>query len=188
MPENHHGADRLRTNSGWQESYSSCPLLEANSTGALPAVIVVCWLALSIAPLKGDADELVCRWENERERVYATAAVWAGKHIGHDVMVAANEIGAIGFFLPQPASILDLFGLLSREDQLRVPCVQRIREKLPHCIFTRAHFYYTRTIHSGTAGRLSLVQHQDAACRYPIRYAGDTAAAPDRFSQHLRNA
>ena len=125
------------------------PFLQgANRVGALPAVVVVCWLALSITPLKGDADELVYRWQNERERVYASAAVWAGKYIGDEVVVAANEIGAIGFFLPPHASMLDMFGLLSRKDQLQVSFVQRIGETMPHCIFTRSHFSYTRTIRS----------------------------------------
>ena len=72
--------------------------------------------------------------------------VWAGKHVGNDVVVAANEIGAIGFFLPPRASMLDMFRLLSRKDQLRVPFMQRIGEVLPQCIFTRAHFSYTRRI------------------------------------------
>lgn len=123
-------------------------LQKANRVGALPAVVVVGWVALSIAPLKGDADELVYRWKNERERVYASAAVWTGKHVGHDVVVAANEIGAIGFFLPPRASMLDMFGLLSRKDQLQVSFVQRIGEEMPQCIFTREHFFYTRTIRS----------------------------------------
>jgi hypothetical protein len=58
--------------------------------------------------------------KNERERVYAAAAVWAGKHVGHDVTVAANEIGTIGFFLLPEGYLIDMLGLLRRRETLRV--------------------------------------------------------------------
>jgi hypothetical protein len=115
----------------------------------LPALAAVCWLLLSSNPLRNDADALVNSWGNERERVYATAAVWTGRHVGQDAVVAANEIGAIGFFLPPGSYLIDMFGLLSRKDMLQVPFDRRIQMGLPCCIFTRAHFSYMKTIHAG---------------------------------------
>ena len=120
----------------------------ANRVAALPALVAMCWVLLSIVLLRNDADDLVNRWGNERERVYATAAVWTGRHVGQDAVVAANEIGAIGFFLPPEAYVIDMFGLLSRKDMLHVPFDRRIQAELPCCIFTRAHFSYTRAIHT----------------------------------------
>ena len=41
---------------------------------------------------------------------------------------------------------------MGRKDRLRVPFVQRIGEEMPHCIFTREHFFYTRTIRAELQG------------------------------------
>ena len=111
------------------------------------------WLTFSFLPLNYDARTLADGWKNRRERVYATAAVWAGKHIGHNVAVATNEIGAMGFFLPQEATMIDMFGLLSRKGTLGMPYVDQIRKESPQCIFVRSHFHSKQTIESamGTA-------------------------------------
>ena len=108
-------------------------------------------MALSITSLNRDAIHLT-DVKNERERVYAAAAVWAGKHIGHDVTVAANEIGTIGFFLPPEGNLLDMFGLLRRREALRVSYVNRIRKELPQIILTRSHFSYKDTLESAMKG------------------------------------
>ena len=116
---------------------------KANYLGYLYAVATTLWLATSLPPLSIDAYRLVQR-ENERERMYATAALWAGKHQGNEVAIAANEIGAIGFFLPREARVLDMFGLLSTQETLGVPFVRRIENESPDCIFTRQFFSYKK--------------------------------------------
>ena len=113
--------------------------------GVLSGLVVVGWLAVAFVSLHRDAVSLTIS-KNERERVYATAAVWAGKHVGSETLVAANEIGAIGFFIPPDASLLDMFGLLRRKDTLRDPFVLRIHQEMPQVIFTRTHFSYKRLI------------------------------------------
>lgn len=118
---------------------------KANYLGYLYAIATTLWLATSLPPLSIDAQRLA---ENERgrERVYATAAMWAGTHQGHDVTIASNEIGAIGFFLPREARVLDLFGLLSTRKTLGVPYMSRIRDESPDCVFTRDMFSYKNEI------------------------------------------
>lgn len=120
-------------------------LQKAERVEVLLGLVVVCWLAVSIVSLHRDAISLT-KSKDERERVYATAGVWAGKHIGRDVRVAANEIGAVGFFLPPDASLLDMFGLLRRKDTLRDSFVLRVRQEMPHVIFTRMQFSYKKLI------------------------------------------
>ena len=118
---------------------------ERGKTGALCACAVMCWLAVAARPLYHDAQALRYNAE-ERERVYATAAVWAGTHIGHDVVIASDEIGTIGFFLPQEGAMEDMFGLLCRKETLNMPLVQRIEEKRPHCIIFRMRSHPKKTI------------------------------------------
>jgi len=128
-------------------SKESSLLQKAERCGVLTALAVIGWLTVSTVPLYRNAESLI-NVKDERERVYATAAVWAGKYAGRDVLVGANEIGAIGFFLPREASVVDMFGLLSSKETLRVSYVQRIRDVLPACIFTMAYFSYKETLES----------------------------------------
>lgn len=128
------------------------PPLLRKVRGIVSALAVSGWLALAVPPLQQDAADLARIWTDERERVYATAAVWAGRHIGDGAVVATNEIGALGFFLPPPARVLDMFGLLRRQDTLRDSFVQRVREERPHCIFTRMHFTYMQALRPALPG------------------------------------
>ena len=118
---------------------------KADYLGYLYAIATTLWLVTSLPPLYIDAHRLV-GVEGGRERIYATAAIWAGKHRGNEVAIGANEIGAIGFFLPREARVLDMFGLLSTRKTLGVPFVQRIRNELPDCIFTKQDFSYKAAI------------------------------------------
>jgi hypothetical protein len=158
------------------------PFHKKVKTGALYAIAVLCWFSVSIVPLHHDAITLSTGWKNYRERVYASAAVWAGKHVGHDVVVAANEIGAIGFFLPRKGSMIDMFGLLSRKDTLGVSYVKQIREKLPHCIFTRAHFPYKKKIEEQMRGSYQWYYYRTL----DVGIRSDLASSLERFLPDFR--
>lgn len=90
--------------------------------------------------MKRNADRLKTKFVDERERVYASAAIWAGKHLDTGALIAANEIGAIGFFLPHNASVLDMYGLLRTKETFSEDGVILVKRERPECIFTRQHF------------------------------------------------
>jgi len=149
---------------------------EKRISAVLCALAVIVWLTVSIGPLYSDAVALRYK-ESERERLYATTAVWAGKHIGNNVVVAADEIGAIGFFLPHEGMMLDMFGLLIRKDKLHVSFVQRIRDEQPHLICTKITYQNKKRIEAKIPG--SYTWH-----RYRRMYVGirsDLAASLEKF-------
>ena len=123
----------------------SALLRRAQSVGILPALLALGWAVLAFKPLSEDGTRLTTV-KNERERVYASAGVWVGKHLDKGALIAANEIGAVGFFLPPDAPILDMFGVLRRRHTLREPFVRLVEQELPECIFTRTHFHYKEEI------------------------------------------
>jgi hypothetical protein len=92
---------------------------------------------LARGPLERDASVLSRTVTDERERVYAAAAVWAGQRMAPGSLVAASEIGAIGFFLPHDLSVLDLFGLLRNNGTPKATPAELIERNMPVCVLTR---------------------------------------------------
>jgi hypothetical protein len=113
-------------------------------------VFAIVWTVLAYRPLAGNAEALRSDTlgRNQRERLYATAAIWAGRVLDEDAMVAANEIGAVGFYLPPSQSVLDMFGLLSEQDDLGVDYLVRIQRDQPELIITQQAFPYRKRIHT----------------------------------------
>ncbi|MBD3346496.1 MAG: hypothetical protein GF401_15690 [Chitinivibrionales bacterium] len=106
------------------------------------SVFIILWSALSYIPLRKNADWLTNGWvgAKERERVYACAAIWAGRHIKNDLVIAANEIGAIRFFMPPNSSLIDMFGLLRNNETLTKNYIDLIKVEQPQLIYSRDHF------------------------------------------------
>ena len=104
------------------------------------------WAVAAFVPLELNAVGLQRTFTNERERVYATAAIWSGRNLEPGALVASNEIGALGFFLPPDHGVLDLYGLLRSRSGLEVPYVELIRRQKPACVFTRTHFEHRKGI------------------------------------------
>jgi hypothetical protein len=91
--------------------YWVCTKLPANRT-AVATVGSVAILLAGIVSIPGWADKLGA---NTREIIEIDVAMaqWLAENIAPDVTIAVDDIGAIGFFAPQP--ILDLHGLISPE-------------------------------------------------------------------------
>jgi len=113
---------------------------------ALQAMAMAGWAAIAFGAVDRDGAALERKFTNERERVYASAAVWAGHHLGKGGLVAANEIGAVGFFLPLDVSVLDMFGLVRTESTVGENYVTLVRREKPEWILTLVHFSYKKAI------------------------------------------
>jgi len=99
------------------------------------------WIVIAFNPIQRDVRNLT-NSHRAREQVYASAGIWAGKHLDKGAVIAANEIGAIGYYLPPDKTIFDMFGLLRHKNDLRKSYIDLMKPKLPECIFTRAWFSY----------------------------------------------
>ncbi len=76
----------------------------------------------------------------ERERVYGAGAVWIGRYLPEDAVVAGNEIGALGFFLPSNIHVLDMYGILRRPEDLERSWIDMVRERRPEAVLVRENF------------------------------------------------
>jgi hypothetical protein len=122
------------------------PLQSPRAEAMAQAVTAIAWVLLAFAPLRGDAVTLRTELTDDRVRVYAAAAVWAGAHLDKKAWVAANEIGTVGFFLPPDCSVLDMFGIARTKDTLAVPSGELVARRRPECVLTRQGFTYKRRI------------------------------------------
>jgi hypothetical protein len=134
-------------------SRRSTVFLQVTSLGLPQAALMLIWLALAFPPLYQDAARLKSVFTDEREQAYASAAVWAGQHLGAGATVAANEIGTVGFFLPAGCSVLDMYGLLRTRSTLEEPYLDLVRRQRPECILSRRHFPCQREIENAMPSR-----------------------------------
>ena len=130
----------------------ACVLLRSNAcarySSAVAWIFALVWAGSAYPPLAWNAEKLRTGTLGleHRERLYATAAIWAGHRLDRDATVAANEIGAVAFYLRPSQSILDLFGLLSKPEDLGVDYLVRIRRDPPELIVTQKVFPYYKRI------------------------------------------
>lgn len=82
---------------------------------AVGCAVAVAWTALVHGPMQTDAAALRHR-EACRERLYGAASSWAGRPLPAigERFLAADEIGAVGYFAPPAVGVLDLVGLSRR--------------------------------------------------------------------------
>jgi hypothetical protein len=132
----------------------------ARVNGAVQMVVLVIWCALACLPLTENANRLTTEFTYERERAYATAAVWCGNHLPDGALIAANEIGAIGFFLPRDISVLDLFGLLRSDSTIATDGIELVLKDRPECIFTRQHFHWKANIQKAAGDSYSWYKYR----------------------------
>lgn len=88
----------------------------------------------------------------DRERVYAAATVWLSRHLPPDSRIAANEIGAIGFFKRADLRVLDLFGLLRTREDRALGATELIARHRPEAVLTREFFFYQGAIDAAQPG------------------------------------
>jgi len=120
--------------------------------GVAAALAGVAWAAaMMIMAIGRDSAKLTVA-NAERERAYAAIAVWAGSALDGKGLIAANEIGAVGFFAPPGVAILDMYGLLRKPDEISTPYVDLVRRERPEVIVTRENFNYRRGLEAGMEG------------------------------------
>ena len=95
------------------------------------------------------------RVRDVRERAYASIAVWAGMYLAPGATIAANEIGAIGFFLPRHMNVLDMFGLLRPPALVRMPYPRLVQASRPEMIVSRTQFAHRPVIEAQMKGAYS---------------------------------
>jgi hypothetical protein len=108
------------------------------------AVFVVLWsVFMLIGPLKREARRYAVSEEGNagRERYYAALAVWAGNHLPAGATIAAIEIGALGFFLPPEMAVLDIYGILRRDEDAGRSYLEMIERDRPELVISLAKFY-----------------------------------------------
>jgi hypothetical protein len=127
-------------------SKDSLIVQKACNKGIIQSFLIFAWFVPAFIPMSKNAANLQTQFIDERERVYANAAVWVGKHLNKGPIIAVNEIDAAAFFLPPDFKIVDLFGLLRDRDVLYEPYISLVEKVKPHCIFTRDHFSCKSTI------------------------------------------
>lgn len=118
---------------------------------ALVVAVLLSWVAASRSAFHKDAHAIGTIW-NQRERVYATAAAWVGERLHRGDVVAANEIGTIGYFLPKDVAVLDMFGLLREKKALGEPYPELVKQQKPAYVLTRANFSYRKSIDKEVQG------------------------------------
>jgi len=122
------------------------PTVSANIVQwGLVTAIAVIWSAVLFAPLHKDAMNL-SGISGDRERMYGAVSIWLGNHLGNGACIAANEIGAIGFFSRPDIAILDMFGLLREREERLAGFVDLIRKHRPEAIVTLEQFNYREKI------------------------------------------
>jgi hypothetical protein len=130
----------------------ACVLLRkgacARYSYAVALIFALGWARVAYTSLAWNAEQLrtSALGMEHRERLYATAAIWAGHRLDPDARVAANEIGAVAFYLRPSQSVLDLFGLLTNQEDLGVDYLMRIRRDQPELIITQQVFPYYKRI------------------------------------------
>ena len=108
---------------------------------ALTLTLAFVWAAVLYPVIRDDAERLESRLLRYRERLYAAAAVWAGRIVPEGPF-AANEIGAVGFFAPPGVEVLDLFGLARRPGEHGLHFVDLVARRRPVVIITKENFSY----------------------------------------------
>jgi hypothetical protein len=152
----------------WSAARGRIPLLKGAGVGVIVGgALAVTWvIAMTIGPIsQGVRRSTVVN--SERERVYASAAIWAGMQLDGGGVVAANEIGAVRFFLPTDLSVLDMFGLLRRRGEARTPYAELVAETRPALVLTRQQFAYRNGIE--TAMREAYEWHRFRSLNVGIR-------------------
>jgi len=107
--------------------------------------LAVIWSMIMFTPLQKDAMNL-SGISGDRERMYGAVSIWLGRHLGNGASIAANEIGAVGFFSRPDISIMDMFGLLRVRDERLAGYVDLIRKHRPEAIVTLEQFSYREKI------------------------------------------
>jgi hypothetical protein len=118
----------------------------------LPGALVVA-LALAAGPsLESGIGRVRESFAAHRERAYAAAAVWIGRH-APGTALASNEVGALSFFSPPGTEIVDLFGLARRREDAGLPFLELLARRNPGAAVVRADFRYRREIDARFPGR-----------------------------------
>lgn len=108
-------------------------------------VMAVLWVGIIFLPLKKVGD-FISGIGIGREKTYAATTVWLGRHLPDKAIIAANEIGAVGFFSRPGIEVLDMFGLLRKKEDFKINFIELVKQRSPEAIITSPDFDYREVI------------------------------------------
>jgi len=109
-------------------------------------LVAVLWTFIMLGPLKQSINKVSYYHTYKRERLYASTSVWLGRYLEKGATIAANEIGAVGFFSRSDIHILDMFGLLRKKEEIAKPYLELMQKRPPEAVLTLQQFSYTEGI------------------------------------------
>jgi len=118
---------------------------------ALPALLVLAVGIAALPSLRSGFDRVQASFTAHRERAYAAAAIWLGRH-GPAETVASNEIGTLAWHSPASTEIVDLFGLARRPRERAMGWLDLVRRHRPVAVVTRIDFRYRRELEAALPG------------------------------------
>lgn len=118
---------------------------------AAPAVAILL-LALAVLPAVAAGQRRVrANFTAHRERAYAAAALWLGRH-GPAGAVASNEVGALAWFSPPGTRIVDLFGLSRDPGERGLSGEELAARRRPDAVISRLDFSWRRRLEAAEPG------------------------------------
>ena len=121
--------------------------------------VVITWLYIIFGPLSADSRNLD-RLEYERERVYKTGSIWAGKYLPQNTTVAAYEIGVIGYYLRDDIKLIDLYGIHRKKDERMMDMIDIIEKYNPEMILVGEQNECRETIENGLPGEYIWMKYE----------------------------
>lgn len=113
----------------------------------LPAIVgLAAWPALG----RG-LERVATSFTAHRERAYAAAAIWLGRH-GPAASIASNEIGALAWYSPAGTAVVDLLGLSRSPHERGLDAAAMLARRRPEAIVGRADFRLPVTVGEALPG------------------------------------
>jgi arabinofuranosyltransferase len=138
---------------------------------ALTALFALIWVIAITGPLIKDNMNLG-ELEYNRERIYKAAAIWAGEYLPENSIIAAHEIGVIGYYSREDILILDLYGILRNKDDRALDMPGMVRKYNPELIFAAEQTECRSIIESALPSEYTWYKYRtlDIAIRNDLNY------------------
>lgn len=152
----------------------------------LPAAFAAVWMLMMVVPNVIEFRRTEVRMD-KRERLYAAAGIWAGQHLESGAHVAANEIGALAFYLPSRIHVFDMFGLACQQDERDKTYLELLVEHCPEMVVTMENFSYRRAIESRLPGEFVWRTFKTLCVGIRKDKAGDLAPHWNELAKHYES-
>jgi len=135
----------------------------------LVVFITLIWMPLSLNRLNKIAQNVEASIP-KREIAFAVSAIWSGKHLPEKACVAADDLGAIGFFARPDIKVVDIYGILRTPQDKHLDRIDILKREKPEAMFLRFKRLFGEEIESGLPGEYIWLKfgHLDLALRRDI--------------------